>query len=208
MASPRKSASYDDQVIAAAREVFAEQGFAAPMSEVARRAGVGVASVYRRYPSKQALMEAVRIASFNRIIALAESALVEESDPWSALTRFMYQCLGEGTPIGTVLPPMDEMHIYSDEFHRLQDRMAELVERLVIAAQDAGAMRKDVHWSDIPLLFKHLNPNLPIGEHRRAQLRARYLALVIEGLRSDAELPESGPDETEWRRMCDNRGAR
>ncbi|QUH05504.1 TetR/AcrR family transcriptional regulator [Saccharopolyspora erythraea] len=207
MAAPGKTVSYDDRVIAAAREVFGEQGFAAPMSEVAKRAGVGVASVYRRYPSKQALAEAVRIASFRRIIAEAEGALSEEPDPWSALVRFMSRCLAAETPIGTVLPPIDELHVYSDEFHPLQDRMAELVERLVTSAQQSGAMRGDVHWTDIPLLFKHLNPKLPIGEDRRAALRARYLTLVLQGLRDDraGPLPAPAPDVGEWRAMCENR---
>ncbi|WP_344685247.1 helix-turn-helix domain-containing protein [Saccharopolyspora taberi] len=208
MALIRNSAAYDDQVIAAARMVFAEQGFAAPMSEVARRAGVGVASVYRRYPSKQALMEAVRIASFDRIIQLADMALATRNDPFSALATFMRDCLEENTPVGTVLPPLDEGHVYSEEFHRLQNKMAGLVDRLVTEAQDAGAIRKDVNWADILLLFKHLNPNLPISEHRRAEFRARYVSIVIEGLRSDSELPAPGPGEAEWRRMCDNRSGR
>ncbi|CAM06355.1 TetR family transcriptional regulator [Saccharopolyspora erythraea NRRL 2338] len=207
MAAPGKTVSYDDRVIAAAREVFGEQGFAAPMSEVAKRAGVGVASVYRRYPSKQALAEAVRMASLRRIIAEAEAALSEESDAWAALVRFMSRCLGAETPIGTVLPPVDELHVHSDEFLLLQDRMAELVERIVTAAQRSGAMRADVHWTDIPLLFKHLNPKLPIGEDRRAELRARYLTLVLQGLRDDraGPLPTPAPDVDEWRAMCDSR---
>ncbi|MEV0704518.1 helix-turn-helix domain-containing protein [Saccharopolyspora sp. NPDC050389] len=205
MPTPDRSARYDDQVIAAAREVFAEQGFAAPMAEVAKRAGVGVASVYRRYPSKQELVEQVRIAAFRRIIGEAESARAEESDPWQALARFMRRCLREGAGIGTVLPPMDQQHTYSAEFRELQRGVAKEIEALVDAAKRAGELRQDVDWTDILLLLKHLNPALPTSEARRAELRARYLGLVLEGLRAGgAELPGPAPDRAEWQALCDN----
>ncbi|PKW13267.1 TetR/AcrR family transcriptional regulator [Saccharopolyspora spinosa] len=205
MATPNRSARYDDQVIAAAREVFAEQSFAAPMAEVAKRAGVGVASVYRRYPSKQELIEQVRITAFRRIVDEAESARTEEADPWQALVRFMRRCLREGAGIGTVLPPMDQQHTYSGEFRELQQRVATEIEALVDAAKRAGELRSDVDWTDILMLFKHLNPALPTSESRRAELRARYLGLVLEGLRSGgAELPGPAPERDEWQTLCDN----
>jgi AcrR family transcriptional regulator len=203
MSTAHTSASYDDRVIAAAREVFAENGFTAPMSEVAHRAGVGVASIYRRYPSKQELAEQVRIASIRLIITEAEAAAAEEADPWEAFTRFLRRCLREGTGIGVVLPPLDEGHVTSDEFVRLQLRMTEAVNSLVDAAQRAGELRKDIDGSEVLLLFKHLNPALPLGERRRAELRARYLALVVEGLRvTGPALSGSAPDWAEVRSMC------
>jgi AcrR family transcriptional regulator len=205
MPTPNRSARYDDQVIAAAREVFAEQGFAAPMAEVAKRAGVGVASVYRRYPSKQELVEQVRIAAFRLILDEAEVARAEESDPWQALARFMYRCLREGAGIGTVLPPMDQQHTYSEEFRDLQQRVAKVIEELVDAAKQVGELRADVDWTDILLLFKHLNPALPTSESRRAELRARYLGLVLEGLRAGgSKLSGPAPDRDEWQSLCDN----
>ncbi|MGP4016746.1 TetR/AcrR family transcriptional regulator [Saccharopolyspora sp. 5N708] len=208
MATLNRSARYDDQVIAAARSVFAEQGFAAPMAEVAKRAGVGVASVYRRYPSKQELVEQVRIAAFRLILDEAEAARAEESDPWQALTRFMHRCLREGAGIGTVLPPVGKQYAYSDEFRNLQRRVAKVIEELVEAAKQSGELRADVDWTDILLLFKHLNPALPTGESRRAELRARYLGLVLEGLRTGGpELRGPAPDRDEWQALCDNFGS-
>ncbi|KAA5829070.1 helix-turn-helix transcriptional regulator [Saccharopolyspora hirsuta] len=195
----------DGLVIRAARDVFAEQGFAAPMAEVAKRAGVGVASVYRRYPSKHELVEQVRIDGFRLMLAEAEQARAQESDPWAALVRFMQRCLRESSGIGAVMPPMDPQHVYSDEFRDLQRRVAKELEELVTAAQEAGELRSDVDWPDILLLLKHLNPRLPTSEHRRAELRSRYLALVLEGLRAGGpELPGSAPDRAEWQSLCDN----
>lgn len=205
MTTPHRHAQHDDRVIRAAREVFAEQGFAAPMAEVAKRAGVGVASVYRRYPSKHELVEQVRIAAFQLMLDEAERARAEEPDAWAALVRFMRRCLREGSGIGTVLPPMDPQHVYSDRFRDLQQRLAMAIEDLVTAAQQAGELRTDVDWTDVLLLFKHLNPRLPTSEHRRAELRARYLGLVLEGLRPGGpELPGPAPDRAEWQALCDN----
>lgn len=207
MATPRTTtgatAGYDDRVIAAARQVFAEQGFAAPMSEVARRAGVGVASIYRRHASKQDLAEAVRIAGSRMILAEAEAARAATDDPWDALVRFLHRCLRAGTGVGTVLPPQDDGHTYSAEFDRVQRRSHEAVAALVSDAHGAGVLREDFGAADVFLLFKHLNPELPVPEDRRAELRARYLALVIEGLRSSVPAPPGpAPDLDELHSMC------
>lgn len=200
------TARHDDAVIRAAREVFAEHGMAAPMAEVAKRAGVGVASIYRRYPSKAELVEQVRIAAFRLVIDEAEAARAEERDPWRALSRFMHRCLREGSGIGTVLPQLEKRHTFSVEFRDLQQRVAEVIEALVDDAKLAGELRADVDWTDVLLLFKHLNPSLPTTEARRAELRARYLGLVLEGLRADgAALRGPAPDTAEWRALCDNR---
>lgn len=196
----------DDAVIRAAREVFAEHGMAAPITEVAKRAGVGVASIYRRYPSKNELVEQVRIAAFRLVIAEAEAARAEEGDPWRALSRFMHRCMREGSGIGTVLPQPEQRHTFSAEFRGLQQQVAEVIEVLVEDAQRAGELRSDVDWTDVLLLFKHLNPSLPTSESRRAELRTRYLGLVLEGLRSDgAALRGPAPGAAEWRALCDNR---
>lgn len=220
MPTARRASDYDERVISAAREIFAEQGFAAPMSEIARRADVGVASIYRRYPSKQDLAEQVRVACSSRVIAEAEHAMSTESDPWRAFTRFLHGCLAENTGIGTVLPPRDDCGSTSDELRELRRRMSEVVEQLVAAVRRNGDLRSDVGSADVFLLFKHLNPPLATNENRRAQLRARYLTLMIEGMRarpdtashieSRAEAPESAlaaagdpPTWDELRAMCE-----
>ncbi|RRO13627.1 TetR/AcrR family transcriptional regulator [Saccharopolyspora rhizosphaerae] len=202
------SARHDDAVIRAAREVFAEHGMAAPISEVAQRAGVGVASIYRRYPSKTELVEQVRIAAFRLVIDEAEAARAEEQDPWQALSRFMHRCLREGSGIGTVLPQPEAQHPRSVVFRDLQQRVAEVIEALVEDAKLAGELRADVDWPDVLLLFKHLNPSLPTSEPRRAELRARYLGLVLDGMRAEgAPLRGPAPDTAEWRALCDGRTA-
>ncbi|SDP73345.1 transcriptional regulator, TetR family [Actinopolyspora xinjiangensis] len=203
MPTPQYATDYDERVVSAAREVFAQQGFAAPVSEIAELAGVGVASIYRRYPNKRELAEHVRIAATSRVIAEAESAVAAEAEPWSAFERFLRGCLRAHAGIGVVLPPYEDAEDVSEELRGLRRRMIELIEQLVTAARRAGQLRADLGSADVFLLFKHLNPPLATDEERRAELRERYLELLLPGLRGDgAPLPGSAPDWDEVYRMC------
>ncbi|SFT91954.1 transcriptional regulator, TetR family [Actinopolyspora lacussalsi subsp. righensis] len=204
MTTTQHAVDYDERVISAAREVFAQQGFAAPVSEIAELAGVGVASIYRRYPNKRRLAERVRIAAMSRVIAEAESAgETEPDDPWAAFVRFVRGCLRAHTGIGVVLPPYEESEDVSEELTRLRRRMIEHIEELVVTAQRAGQLRGDLRSADVFLLFKHLNPPLATEEDRRAELRQRYLELLLPGLRERTDrLPGDAPDWDELFRMC------
>ncbi|SDJ87596.1 transcriptional regulator, TetR family [Actinopolyspora mzabensis] len=204
MPTTQHAADYDERVISAAREVFAQQGFAAPVSEIAELAGVGVASIYRRYPNKRRLAEQVRIAAMSRVVAEAESAReTEPDDPWAAFVRFMRGCLRAHAGIGVVLPPYEESADVSEDFTRLRQRMIELIEELVSTAQRAGQLRDELRSADVFLLFKHLNPPLATDEERRAELRQRYLELLLPGLRERADrLPGDAPEWDELFRMC------
>ncbi len=191
-----------ERIVAAARSVFAERGFDAPISEIADRAGVGVASIYRRFTAKEDLALRVRIESTRTVAEKAEAALASENDPWEALVGFAFQCMGEGTGVGTVLPMPGRCRISSPELDALAVRMTNAVDRLVDAAKRAGTLRQDVTPADIVLIFKHLNPPLPADESRRSELRARYLSLVLGGLRAgEPRLPGPAPDWEESRMM-------
>src|SRR5436190_23045316 len=79
-----------ERVLTAAREVFAEQGRDAQMDDVARRAMVGVGTVYRHFPTKEALLEALAVDAFERIVVVAREILETIADPWEALTRTLW----------------------------------------------------------------------------------------------------------------------
>lgn len=90
-------------VLRAAREVFGTLGYGAPMEEVARRAGVGVGTVYRRFPSKDVLVRRIAAEETTRLARSAASALREAGDPWLALRDFLEQAMSSGS--GCLLPP-------------------------------------------------------------------------------------------------------
>ncbi|BDM73754.1 TetR family transcriptional regulator [Streptomyces nigrescens] len=92
-----------EHVLRAAREVFGELGYGAPMEDVARRARVGVGTVYRRFPSKDVLVRRIAEEETSRLTDQARAALGQEDDPWSALSRFLRTSVASGA--GRLLPP-------------------------------------------------------------------------------------------------------
>jgi AcrR family transcriptional regulator len=92
-----------EHVLRAAREVFGELGYGAPMEDVARRARVGVGTVYRRFPSKDVLVRRIAEEETARLTEQARAALGQEEEPWSALARFLRTSVASGA--GRLLPP-------------------------------------------------------------------------------------------------------
>lgn len=92
-----------EHVLRAAREVFGELGYGAPMEDVARRARVGVGTVYRRFPSKDVLVRRIAAEETARLTEQARAALGQEDEPWSALSRFLRTSVASGA--GRLLPP-------------------------------------------------------------------------------------------------------
>ncbi|MFD7548131.1 TetR/AcrR family transcriptional regulator [Streptomyces sp. NPDC059578] len=92
-----------EHVLRAAREVFGELGYGAPMEDVARRARVGVGTVYRRFPSKDVLVRRIAAEETSRLTDQARAALGQEEEPWSALSRFLRTSVASGA--GRLLPP-------------------------------------------------------------------------------------------------------
>src|SRR4051812_31688220 len=91
-----------EHVLRAAREVFGELGYGAPMEDVARRARVGVGTVYRRFPSKDVLVRRIAEEETSRLTDQARTALGQEDEPWSALSRFLRTSVASGA--GRLLP--------------------------------------------------------------------------------------------------------
>lgn len=92
-----------EHVLRAAREVFGELGYGAPMEDVARRARVGVGTVYRRFPSKDVLVRRIAEEETARLTDQARTALGQEEEPWQALSRFLRTSVASGA--GRLLPP-------------------------------------------------------------------------------------------------------
>jgi AcrR family transcriptional regulator len=191
MSGRRAQAARNDQrILDAAREVFvADPG--APIAAVARRAGVGISALYRRYASKEELLRRLCSEGLQRYIATAEAALADEGDPWAAFTEFMRRIVDADTHslvlrlAGTFTP--------TEELYRESRKAQELIERLFERTRTAGAIRPDVEVVDIALLFEQLAAVRVIDEERTRRLRRRYLALLLDTLHSPSGSPLPGP---------------
>ena len=185
-----------DRILAAARDVFVEQGAGAPLEDISRRAGTGIATLYRRFPDRQALMKAVVLDALQRSGDEARDAVDEESDPFAALVRYMHRALDIRT--AAVIPALLEVVPLDDEELRLaRDRGARLFDEMVDAAHRAGKLHPAVTAADIGILIVRLSRPLPgtFPRELHDRLAHRHLDLVIEGLRAptDREAAISGP---------------
>ncbi|CAL9503864.1 hypothetical protein SUDANB176_03498 [Streptomyces sp. enrichment culture] len=120
-----------EHVLRAAREVFGELGYGAPMEDVARRARVGVGTVYRRFPSKDVLVRRIAEEETSRLTDQARAALGQEDEPWSALSRFLRTSVASGA--GRLLPPQ-VLRVGVAEEHGLPDHARVPQQRIQPAA--------------------------------------------------------------------------
>ena len=167
------------------------------MSAVAARAGVGISALYRRYSSKEDLLRQVARDGLARYLEEAEAAVADDGDPWEAFAAFMYRLLDAQTVAitmnlaGTFAP--------DEELYAMSVRAADLNARIVERTKAAGGLRNDVVVDDLSLILEQVS-TIQLGDGSRTrQLRRRYLALSLDGLRSDgADLlpgPPPRPDE-------------
>jgi AcrR family transcriptional regulator len=181
-----------ERIVSAARDLFTEVGSQAPIDEVARRAGIGNATVYRHFPDRDALVLGVVRMVLKRTGDRAESVLDQTDDPFEALSRFVFAAADER--IGAMCVMLDGAYDPGDpEVKALGDRLSGLVETMMARARHAGALRRDVDLADIIVAVAQLTRPLPdlVTVHRSSQ---RYLQLFLDGLRAPAHstLPSEG----------------
>jgi len=178
------------RLLEAARDVFIEQGAGAPLDDVARRAGIGIATLYRRFPDRQALIRAVTLDALRRSADEARRAAQEEPDPFRALVRYMHRAIDART--AAVIPALlGEVDFEDEEIARARADAAPTVDLLVEAAQRAGTLRADVTSGDIGMLIVRLTRPLPgaFPAEMNNSLSHRHLSLLIDGLRPAAREP-------------------
>jgi AcrR family transcriptional regulator len=177
-----------DRLLAAARDVFVEQGAGAPLEDVARRAGVGIATLYRRFPDRPTLLREVALDALRRSAEEASSALAEEPDAFAALARYMRRALDLRIP--AVMPVLvGQLQMDMDE-ELLAARRGSVgpIDLIIAGARAERSLRPDVASGDIGLLLVRLARPLP-GPFPRAldsDLAHRHLDLLLDGLRSAA----------------------
>ncbi|MEU3986546.1 helix-turn-helix domain-containing protein [Streptomyces sp. NPDC026672] len=177
-----------ERILDAARELFEQRGLDAPLDEVATRAGVGAATLYRRFPSRESLVEAVLLEKMELWLTATEAAL-ENEDPWGAFCGLMdWLCAtmaadrGFSDLISIRLP-------LSDKATHLRERGEQATALLIRRAQDAGRLRTDFVMEDV-LLFLTANAGvMQVTQADAPHAWRRLLAYLLEGCRSDRTGP-------------------
>lgn len=184
-----------DQIMSAATAVFAELGPDVAMDEIARRAGVGVGTLYRRFPDRDALICAVARENFGTLLDDARAATAEEPTAWDALVRLMGRSRELRLSVRlAVLSPQAWAAIRGDpETGRLRDGIMAVLDDLVHGAQAEGVLRPDVGTGDVAALFSLLLRRVPADSEEMADLiLERALVLILDGLRAQPGAPLPG----------------
>jgi AcrR family transcriptional regulator len=186
--------SNHEQILAVARDVFVERGPGAPLDEIAKRAGVGIGTLYRHFADRQTLMLAVILDALVQTADAGERALAETPDAFGALTTYMHAVLD--LRIAAVIPVLlEHVDLEGDELTSARDRGARALQQLVDAARARGSLTHDVTFGDIGLMLIRLSRPLPgrVPPELNAQLAHRHLDLLINGLKPAGAATLGGP---------------
>lgn len=182
-----------DAIIAAARPVFAEHGLNGPLDEIARRAGVGNATLYRHFPTREELVQAALLGPMAEYLAAAEDGLADP-DPWAGFRDYLLRlCQLQARDRGLADLLVTTIRTPSGELERVRGAAFELSQQLITRAQDAGQLRADFRHQDLPLLLM-----ANAGLVQRTQGGApdswrRVAAFILDGLQARAATPAPPP---------------
>jgi AcrR family transcriptional regulator len=174
------------RILQAASEVFNERGLEVSLDEIARYAGVGVGTVYRRFRTKEELIEALFMDRLDRIAAIADEAF-EAPDPWAGLVSFMER-MAETMEGDLGLRQMLMFATYGQDLVAVaRRRNAPLVQRLVERAQAAGQLRTDLGPTDIPFIVFMLTEATHLAQAANPGIWRRYLTLILDGMQPERD---------------------
>ena len=166
-----------EKLVAAAREVFTELGGSAPLEDVADRAGVGIGTLYRHFPTRQALLEAVYA---EEVGALARTAAeLETLPPWDALAQWLHQYAGFAATKRALMEALLEAAPDSDVLRTCRTTILDAGTPLVERAQKAGVVRADTDFMDIVRMVGGVS----VVATTDAEQKERMLQVVLDGLR-------------------------
>jgi AcrR family transcriptional regulator len=193
-----------ERIVTAAREMFVEFGPEVPLDEIARRAGVGNATVYRNFPDRDALVREVVCSVLDRTALAAEAALAETGDAFEALSRFVHTSADERV---SALCPMVQSTFdkHHPDLEAARERLEEQVVGIMKRARDAGQLRADVGVGDLMIAVSQLSrPPAGIQCADTDRFLHRHLQLFLDGLRAPAasELPGAPVTMEDLRRPC------
>ncbi|KAB1941881.1 TetR/AcrR family transcriptional regulator [Micromonospora sp. ALFpr18c] len=166
-----------DALVAAARDAFAEHGAAASLEDVARRAGVGIGTLYRNFPTRRHLFEAVYVEEVRALSRSAED--LAELPPWDALVAWLHRFVAY---VATKRALAEQLLHDSEIFQSCRTEIYAAGEPLMRRAQAAGVVRDDIAFDDVVRLIS----GLTMAQFPSPEQRDRVLGVALDGLRAPA----------------------
>jgi AcrR family transcriptional regulator len=169
------------KLVAAARELFARGGVDVPVEEITRHAGVGMGTLYRHFPTKDELIDAVLEDAFAEILAIAERAAAAE-DAYDGLTMFFERVLElrfQNRGIRELIASGDRGAHHAE----MRKRIRPVIRRLIERAQEQGVLRSDFRLDDVAFVFQAVGGVIETGTGGRRTWR-RHLSFLLDGVRT------------------------
>ncbi|GAA2667261.1 MULTISPECIES: TetR/AcrR family transcriptional regulator [Actinoplanes] len=185
-----------ERILAAAGDVFAARGFAATLDDVAHHAGVGVGTVYRRFPTKEALIEALFADRLEDLVSLAEDAAALPSG-WDGLTMMLRRsvemhAVDRGLRDAALCVGVEKHH-----FAKVGEQLVPLLQELIDRAHAEGMLRADIGMHDFPVIMASVTDLARHTGGDRPAVYRRFLELIIDGMRADPANGDLGPSLTQ-----------
>lgn len=184
-----------DRIVAAARAAFATDGIEVSVEEIARRAAVGMGTLYRHFPTKEDLVDAVLEDAFDEIVGAAEQALAEE-DAWHGLHGFLEHFFALHVKNRGLKDMLATQSHGRERAEAMRARMRPLIRRLVHRAQEQGALRPDFAPEDMPFVIWSVGRVIEETRGVAPELWRRHLGFLLDGLRAEAATPLPHPPLT------------
>jgi AcrR family transcriptional regulator len=175
------------RLLAAAKELFMTRGLDVTLDDVARHAGVGTGTAYRRFPNKDALVDALMVDRIGELGRIAGECL-EDPYPWKGLAGYFERALALQAADRGLKEVLFSSGRGRERSVQARKAIAPVVTKLVRRAIEAGVVRSDISTSDVPLINFMLNTVVDFGRGVEPDLYRRYLAIVLDGLRPRDDL--------------------
>jgi AcrR family transcriptional regulator len=166
-----------EKLVAAARAVFTEAGTSAPLEDVAERAGVGIGTLYRHFPTRQALLEAVYVDEVEAMARAADE--LSGLPPWEALSLWLHQYVGFAATKRALNEALVETAPDSNVLLACRTALTRAGTGLIERAQSAGVIRPDTNFSDVVRMVA----GIAMVPTEDAEQKDRLLDLALDGLR-------------------------
>lgn len=166
-----------DKLVAAARATFAADGTSAPLEDIAERAGVGIGTLYRHFPTRQALLEAVYVDEVEAMARAAEE--LSDLPPWDALSQWLHQYVGFAATKRALTEALLETAPDSNALSGCRTLLTGAGDALIGRAQSAGVVRADTSFADVGRMVS----GIAVVSVTDPEQKERMLQIVLDGLR-------------------------
>jgi len=197
-----------ERLVTSARELLARDGVDVSVEEITHHAGLGMGTLYRHFPTKDELIDAVLEDAFAEIVAAAQEAVAAE-DAWAGLTGFLDRALAQHAANRGLKDMLAGRSGGRKRAEAMRARVDPLLRRLVARAQAEGALRADFTFEDLPLVFWTTFRVIERTSSVAPDFWRRYVAILLDGLRAESAspLPEPPLTRAQLARAAERRAA-